>query len=756
MKKPLKQPKQLLITLLVLGCTQAFLFCGNAQAALLTGNNYSYDINPATFSIEVVDDGVVWSVNKGRPSLDVTLLKQTKSQLSWYWPSLKTQVNIQLENSDLLIEFTSKQSQTLHWYTQPEQVEELILPLSEGMRVPVGNAQWRNYLSTSFGRVNTTYDFKIPFWSQINKNKTFSWLLLDPFYNQIDFSDTKQKVQLSAFHDFNRSNISQPFTILLHVGDDMLSGARRYRRYLSETKQLKLLVDKFKRVPNGRKVVGAIHAYLFGDALLDSKDVSDWQGLLSYLMNKNSDWLTRNFNDEAKKTLIKTNSGNLYDYDKKSLIDAINTALAAIKPVEAGAITNSIVKQQFSAAQAQKQLAIDNLAVFLVPPKNWGQGLSVPVIQQLRNAKLKNLWLGVNAWTAAFYHPEAVQLAKDYGYLIGPYDSYNTAIPVGVDETWLSAHLPDDMRKNCAVVLAGGKKQQGFGKKGYYLNPNCQQDFVHRRISDILTLGKFNSYFIDVDATGMVRDDFNPSNSTTEPEMRNAYNQRMRWITDSSSTVLGSEDGVSITQEGIIFAHGLETVGFGWQDQDMRKNRKSPFNLGRWYPSDKPEFFFKSAKVKEPYKTLLFSPEFRVPLYQAVFHDVVISSHHWTMDNLKFSDVKADRDLVGMLYNTPPMVNLSRDGIELRIKALQHYQEGYSPVHHVLWDKALVKFEYLTDNRKLQKTTFSDGSYIIANFNQEDKHVGRLVIKLKSVVAVLKSPRNGEVELKIRWQSAKL
>ncbi|MCW0470136.1 glycoside hydrolase [Vibrio chagasii] len=34
-----------------------------------------------------------------------------------------------------------------------------------------------------------------------------------------------------------------------------------------------------------------------------------------------------------------------------------------------------------------------------------------------------------------------------------------------------------------------------------------------------------------------------------------------------------------------------------------------------------------------------------------------MNTHHWHCDSLKFTNVKANRDLTAMLYNTPAMVH---------------------------------------------------------------------------------------------------
>ncbi|CAK1735579.1 Glycosyl hydrolase family 101 [Vibrio crassostreae] len=306
--------------------------------------------------------------------------------------------------------------------------------------------------------------------------------------------------------------------------------------------------------------------------------------------------------------------------------------------------------------------------------------------------------------------------------------------------------------------------KKGFRGNGFYLNPNCHLEYVKQRAQDIMRFGNFNSLFLDVDATAMAREDYsgsidnhikshsysNGNGNTNESDMLSAFNNRMQWLSEQPSLLLGSEDGNSLTTKGIAFAHGLETVGFGWTDKDLKENHQSPYYLGRWYPDHKPDFFFKPAKVKEPYKSLLFSSQYRIPLYQAVFHDEVINTHHWHSDSLKFTNVRANRDLTAMLYNTPPMVHLTRDealsSSSPRIKALKHYQDGFEPMHEQLWDKQLVDFDWLDKNSDVQQTEFSDGSKIIANFSSKAFRHNGIDIAGLSIKAIL---ANGQV---LDWQ----
>lgn len=75
------------------------------------------------------------------------------------------------------------------------------------------------------------------------------------------------------------------------------------------------------------------------------------------------------------------------------------------------------------------------------------------------------------------------------------YDSYNTAIEKGINDSWLTAQLPDRMRENCAIEKADGTLQLGFRGNGFYLNPACELGYVKQRVQDILHFGTLTACF---------------------------------------------------------------------------------------------------------------------------------------------------------------------------------------------------------------------------------------------------------------------
>ncbi|KJF95049.1 glycoside hydrolase [Photobacterium leiognathi] len=722
-------------------------------------------ISPSTLSIDW--NGL--SINSA--ALTVNHIPQTVAEIttdstsaSWTLIPSRIAVEAQLNQDELVFQFTlpydikvkRNQPIKLAWFDLAEQeTQTLLLPFSEGIRVPTDHKLWANYLANRLSGSNTTQDLKMPFWTAQTNNKFISYQLFNPTNNQLFFNDVTSKsdsknkslIDMSASHQFTTLNQSQPFSVRITLGDSMLDGAKQYRDWRITNGLSESLASKQTRNPDISKLVGASHVYLFGKDPLSIQDVKYWWGLKEWYFERSK----LKISDEAKRELSPLSKGKdwLSQYHKQLLLDSISQSLKSLYSIASPTLADNTIEAQYIAAQTRKSRLSEHASSFFNSSDTWGQALSSGMVDNLNKAGLNKLWLGFDNWMPAFYQPNAVELAKQSGYLVGTYDSYNTAIPAQLNDSWLTAQLPDPIRKTCAIEQADGSLKKGFRGNGFYLNPNCHLDYVKQRAKDIMSFGHFNSLFLDVDATAMAREDY--SDNTNESQMLSAFNSRMQWLSEQPSLVLGSEDGNSLNTKGIAFAHGLETVGFGWTDIEMKQDRQSPYFLGRWYPSHKPDFFFKSAKVKEPYKSLLFAPQYRVPLYQAVFHDEVINTHHWHSDSLKFTDVKTNRDLTAMLYNTPAMVHLTRDealkSTSPRLKALKHYQNGFEPIHEQLWDKALIDFSWLDNHGLVQQTTFSDGSKITANFSDQAFDKDSIDVAAASIKAILS---NGEV---IKWKA---
>ena len=376
----------------------------------------------------------------------------------------------------------------------------------------------------------------------------------------------------------------------------------------------------------------------------------------------------------------------------------------------------------------------------------WGDGLSVKLLERFAESGLDRLWLGVDSWQDGFRHPTAVAKARELGYLIGPYDSYHSIHHPNEKDTWETAQFDLSLYETGAIVNADGTKNRGFKKKGYHLSPLVAQPYVEDRVNGIVAQmpTDFNTWFIDCDAYGELFDDYSSSHPATQLDDMNARLARIAWIRDTHKMVVGSEGGAAYAATTIHFAHGMTVPVIGWGDPDM-KEKTSPYYIGGYWPPEGPAIHIKQVPLKPNYLYHYYDPRFRLPLYQIVFHDSVITTNHWLSGSLKFENAIETLALLELLYNVPPLYHLNMAEFSKHKAWIQRHYAFFSPLHRHIGGQAMTDFEWLTDNKQVQRTEFGDAVEIFANFGTQVFEYEGIVIPGKSAVARWIGPSEVEV-----------
>ncbi len=718
-------------------------FTSTASAELVTLHNseWSLQLNTDTLALQTTAAGHKQSVtlSHGVKANTTSGLVSTSHSASWQWPNRDVKVTATLQGKDLTLSFTTGQPQTLTWLNQSSDPLRLgmILPLGEGQYLPTGNTTWNDFLNTE-KEFNTTQDLSLPLWGLDYGTYTLNWLLTNPFNNTLTFSGERD---LKVSHEFTPLNLDEPFTTLLNLGDaDLLASAKRYRKHLKEEQKFISLAEKIKKVPDTAKLEGAPQIYIWGSHLLSVQDVEDWKGLVTALKSDKLKSLTQFFDKDTRKALAETKAGQMpYKYNRSVIVNGLETAVSQLISQNASHPKNDhlSVKQRAQQVQQRKAWVKEHLGAYLKPASTWGQGLSAKTLAQFKKAGLKRLWIGFDGWDTGFYRPEVIKQAIAAGYLVSPYDSYNTALPPSVNNTWETAHMGADVFKKCGYIKRDGSARKGFKGDGVYVEPGCAEPFFEQRTAALKKAFGANSWFLDADATGMVFENYRQDQQHSQADDARARNNRLQTMVDTYQFPVGSEDGHITTVAGISFAQGLQSRGFGWTDKDMRKNSQSPYYLGRWWPDNGPAIFFKPAAIKDKYKTVTFDHRYRLPLAQAVIGDSVITTDHWLMDSLKFKDIAAERELTQLLYMVPPLYHLNQATMSKRLPIIAHQDAFFRPLHKRLATVALTEFRYLNKDKSVQETVFADGSRMIANFSDKAFHQGEIKVPVKAIQALL-------------------
>lgn len=697
--------------------------------SVLENSLWRVELDPATLAIRVIPaKNSPVQASAGVIGHKVSDFKQSANRLDWQWDDGAWTLSAILDRRDLSLSITARDPGELSFLRQPGSAmgKGLIWPLAEGHYVPAGDPLWQTFLLEQ-GEFNTTQDLSLPLWGVDHGGFTLNWLMTNPYNNRLTFSAEGKSLALAVRHTFTALEPGTPLTFTLSLGDaDPLAGAKHYRQWLIDNGQYEPLSDKLLKTPEAKKLLGASHVYLWGNDLLGPDDVRSWPALLRLLRGTGAlaSELRGGFDAEARQILSRAQPP-LDRYQQTTLLRSLNSAFNQKARSGWQAVAEpDMQKLAEGYGRLRTEVAKAFAEALTATPKRWGSTLSPRTFDQLQAAGLSRLWLGLGeGWEGGLWHPEAVRQGVAAGYLVAPYDSYETALTSTENPDWTTAHLGSRANLECAIVLSSGAFKSGFQQSGHYTDPRCVRPLLEARIKAVQTRAGFNSWFLDVYAAGMVFDSYRPGATLTQAQNADGNIDASRWLNETLQLPAGSEDGNATTARGVLFAHGMQTPVIGWGDPDMSKNLKSPYYLGRWFPSENPQVFFKTVPLKEPYRTVHFAPQTRLPLYQAVFHGSVITTHHWLFDSLKLSNVRAENELMQLLYNVPPLYHLSADTLRQRLPVIVRQDAFFRPLHERLATEAMTDFRWLTEDRMVQQTTFADGTRLVANFDSREREL---------------------------------
>ncbi len=367
----------------------------------------------------------------------------------------------------------------------------------------------------------------------------------------------------------------------------------------------------------------------------------------------------------------------------------------------------------------------------------WGDGVSVKMLERFQQAGLDRLRLCVDGWEEVEKQPDLAKRADEMGYLFGIYDSFHSIHDPalqGTDDTWPTAQFDRELWERGKILRRNGKPRGGFKGIGAQLSPLAARPYVEQRVRRNMANVPYSYYFVDCDAFGEVYDDYSPLHLAGQADDAAARIDRLRWIGDTFKVPVGSEGGCHLFAGAIHVSEGIFGSMFGWGDPDM-DDKDSKYYLGAYYPPEGPAVFFRQVPIKEKYELLYYDPRYRLPLYETVFHDSVVATHHWRNASLKFENIIETVAMTELLYMAPPLYHMNLDEFAKHGEAMKNHYEFFSPLHRELGFARMTSFDWLSSDRLLQRTTFDDRVELIANYSTEARLSDGVTIPGRSFLA---------------------
>ncbi len=736
-------------------------FAQNDSAIILTNDLCRVSVNPASFEVKLQPrDKAPIPLSAAQTGLGrISKLEKSATGAAWEYSNEKVRVSVRLEGSGLFVHLLAERTGNFTFPILPEtdSAKGWILPLFEGVYAPRGDSHWTSFL-TNQGDMNTTADLTMPFLGLDYGDFTVTCVLTNPFNNQLQFQLLPEgHLQARVTHQFTRNHPVKEYGLFFQMGKGSpVEPARLYQEWLMKRGEFVTLKEKIQKTPEAAMLLGSAHIYLWGNDLVAPDDITNWKAFAAKLKSPGegsepspgkriwsllkpetrkvaADLVQAEWPDRYSKSVIAEDLSRLMlqrdFYDAPSWAGvALDEQTSALLKLDQAALT------QAELCRMNCHLLAAAYPGLMAKPESWGGGVSPKMIEQLAKAGFDRLWLGNEGWEGFVNRPETVEAAKKAGFLIGPYDSYNSIHRPNDPETWPTSQFDEALYETGGIVNADGSKKHGFKKKGWLLSPDAARPYVEKRVNGLMKQFGANSWFMDCDGFGDYFDDYSEAHPATQQSDMQSRMSRMAWIRDTFGAVIGSEGCSAGVAPAIHFAHGVMTPVIGWGDPDL-SDKKSKYYLGRYYPPGEPEVFFKPVPVKEEYRYIYFEPRFRLPLFQTVFHDSVIATHHWSFGSFKAKDVAGTVELLELLYNVPPLYHLNLAEFQKRKQQMKRHYDFFSPLHREAALLPMTGFEWLTPDRAVQRTTFGDKIELIANFGDVDFTYQSLSVPKQSILA---------------------
>lgn len=753
----------LLVASIILSCSLAYA----AQEIVLRGRDWSVAVQPATLQVTAqAKGGAPIPLSAAQPGLGrVQGIKHVGGSLQWSLPDKNANISMQLTGGELSVRIRASKPGSFTWpvISTAKPAKALIWPRWEGCYIPLDNARWALYL-IDYGAWNTLEGLTMPFWGVDCGGRILTCIITNPCNNAIAFTKEGSQLVGRFTHEFTANNAVKEygFVIWLSKSSSPVEPAKQFRQWLIKNGKFVAMREKLKSVPKAERLLGAAQVYLWGDGLLTRGDVyrKQWSPFCRKLIQQSKDpqpsvgkrikvlmspdkwtlviqlssaqwadnYTTGEIAAELSRLLERT---DFYDDASWKEIALPQEASALLARDRSTLILSELCRMNCLLLRAAYPDAMPEVA-------DWGDGVSTKMLKQLQQAGFDRVRLCVGGWEGVEKRPEVAAEADKMGYLFGTYDSFNTIHDPklrGTEATWPTAQFDAKLYQDGPIVARNGKKLGGFKQTGHLLSPIAARHYVEQRVRENMRKVPYNYYFVDCDAFGQAYDDYSPLHPATQAQDIAARNARLAWIGSTYHVVVGSEGGSSYAAPFVHLVEGVFQPDMGWGDPDL-KDKKSPYYLGAYYPPDGPKCFTQQVPLKEQYEFFFYDPRFRLPLYETVFHDSVVATHHWSSASLKFSSVLDTTALTELLYQVPPLYHLNLAEFAKNQAVMKKQYAFFSPLHRELGFARMTDFAWLTPDRMVQRTVFADSVELVSNFTDTPFDYRGANIPARSILAL--------------------
>ncbi|HVG17328.1 MAG TPA: glycoside hydrolase [Chitinophagaceae bacterium] len=268
--------------------------------------------------------------------------------------------------------------------------------------------------------------------------------------------------------------------------------------------------------------------------------------------------------------------------------------------------------------------------------------------------------------------------------------------------------------------LAARKKdgKTYFNQFGHTSCPVAIRPQIRKRVEREMKEYPHEAYFLDVYQANGLFECYAPGHRLTRQQFAEAVISNYKFIADTYGQYMGGEWGADYVGSNSVFVHGMMTLQRSWFGSDITK-KGTIYWYGDWKSNPRPSQMLGTRVAPPTYLKYSINEYTRVPLFELVYHDAIVTSWRWEDGNHHNPEIWWKKDLFNILYGSSPLWNIDRDRWEsFRNTFVRSYNDVMPWLQKIGYDE-LVLHRFITADHKVQESVFSSGKKAVVNFGDE-------------------------------------
>ena len=211
----------------------------------------------------------------------------------------------------------------------------------------------------------------------------------------------------------------------------------------------------------------------------------------------------------------------------------------------------------------------------------------------------------------------------------------------------------------------------------------------------------YTSRLMDVQTGNDMFACFSKDHPCTRAQARDAIREAHRYLMDELGLVVGTEVGSELFLDSFHYSEGLTSCPV-----EFRKELCWRYKDRALYGDD----------VPADTRTRLHNPRYRIPLWELVYHDCTVNYWYWADSTLMYPELTELKDAFCRLWGVPPIYSMNvATWNRLKGEVAKSYRRATASARRTMFSR-MTEFEWLTDDRLVQRTTFANGHVETVDF----------------------------------------